>query len=86
MEYQKPPLTYSEQLDLLLDRGLEIENKAEALHCLKNISYYRLSAYFLPLSMDKFRKNQWKNSLKAVMISSYWPSKQISQLFFRYRR
>lgn len=57
MEYQKPPLTYSEQLDLLLDRGLQIENKAGALHYLKNISYYRLSAYFLPFKQsEQFQK------------------------------
>jgi abortive infection bacteriophage resistance protein len=39
MEYQKPPLTYSKQLDLLLSRGLQVENKAEALRCLKNKEY-----------------------------------------------
>ena len=57
MKYQKPPLTYSEQLDLLLTRGLQVESKIEALHCLKNISYYRLSAYFLPFKQsEQFRK------------------------------
>lgn len=57
MKYQKPPLTYSEQLDLLLKRGLQVENKTEAIHCLKNISYYRLSAYFLPFKQSEEFRN-----------------------------
>ncbi|MDF2867330.1 MAG: AbiD [Gammaproteobacteria bacterium] len=48
MEYQKPPLTFEEQLELLASRGLIIDNEDHALVYLRNISYYRLSAYFLP--------------------------------------
>jgi abortive infection bacteriophage resistance protein len=48
MQYQKPPLTYIEQLDLLRSRGLHVENKESAIKYLRQISYYRLSAYFLP--------------------------------------
>jgi abortive infection bacteriophage resistance protein len=47
-KYAKPPLTHEQQLDLLLKRGLEIPDRAKALHYLGNISYYRLSAYMLP--------------------------------------
>jgi abortive infection bacteriophage resistance protein len=46
MKYQKPPLTFEQQLDLLMSRGLHINDKDFALACLRNISYYRLSAYF----------------------------------------
>lgn len=57
MEYQKPPLTFDQQLDLLISRGLEINDRASALAYVRNISYYRLSAYFLPFkkSDEKFR-------------------------------
>lgn len=58
MEYQKPPLTYNEQLDLLISRGLKVENKVEALRCFKNISYYRLSAYFLPFKQSEQFRNE----------------------------
>lgn len=55
MEYQKPPLTYTEQLELLIRRGLIVENKESAIKYLRHISYYRLSAYFLPFKQsDKF--------------------------------
>ncbi len=48
-EYHKPPLSYHEQLQLLRDRGLIVEDDAKALHFLQNISFYRLSGYWLPL-------------------------------------
>ncbi|NUQ24559.1 MAG: Abi family protein [Saprospiraceae bacterium] len=47
--YQKPALTYAEQLLQLERRGLAIGNHAKALHLLETISYYRLSGYWYPL-------------------------------------
>src|SRR5262245_55661616 len=52
MYYQKPPLTYDQQFDLLKSRGLEIPDRIRAMHWLRRISYYRLSAYFLPFKTD----------------------------------
>jgi len=51
--FNKPPLTYSQQLQQLKDRGLAIENEDKALHLLTSISYYRLSGYWYPLLQDK---------------------------------
>jgi abortive infection bacteriophage resistance protein len=51
--FNKPPLTYSQQLQQLKDRGLTVENKKRALHLLESISYYRLSGYWYPLLQDK---------------------------------
>ena len=51
--YSKPALTYHQQLELLKERGLTIQNKDKALHLLEQVSYYRLSAYFYPLFVDK---------------------------------
>src|SRR5690242_10786820 len=47
--FSKPPLTYSDQYNQLISRGLTIPNKEKALHLLESISYYRLSAYLYPL-------------------------------------
>jgi abortive infection bacteriophage resistance protein len=54
--YTKKPLTYEEQLSLLLERGLIINDIKRAKRYLSVISYYRLSAYFLPYSLynDRF--------------------------------
>ena len=45
----KPFLTYAQQLELLETRGLYVHDKEEALLRLKEINYYRLSAYSLTL-------------------------------------
>lgn len=51
--YTKPALNYSEQIQLLKDRGLIIDNEPKALHLLEVISYFRLSGYWYPLLSDK---------------------------------
>lgn len=51
--YNKKPLVFPEQLSLLESRGLTINDKSKALSYLQEISYYRLSAYFLPYQQEK---------------------------------
>lgn len=55
-DFCKKVTTYSEQLDLLKSRGLIITDEERVIRYLKQISYYRLSAYFLPFQSvkDKF--------------------------------
>jgi abortive infection bacteriophage resistance protein len=53
IEYNKPALTFEQQFDQLVERGLKIENREKALHLLQHISYYRFSAYWYPLLEDK---------------------------------
>ncbi len=48
MKFQKPALTFSEQVDLLISRGLIVSGHSKAEACLENINYYRFSAYCLP--------------------------------------
>jgi abortive infection bacteriophage resistance protein len=43
--FTKPSLSYEQQLELLLQRGLQITNPEQALFYLKFIGYYRLSGY-----------------------------------------
>jgi abortive infection bacteriophage resistance protein len=51
--YNKNPLSFAQQLQKLKDRKLVIADDAKALHYLAQISYYRLSAYFLPYQQVK---------------------------------
>ncbi|MCL2020044.1 MAG: Abi family protein [Oscillospiraceae bacterium] len=44
----KPPLKFTEQLDLLVGRGCDVGDVQEAIAILEKVNYYRLSAYFLP--------------------------------------
>lgn len=51
--FTKPPLTYSQQLKQLKNRGLHVGNESKALHLLESVSYYRISGYWYPLLEDK---------------------------------
>ncbi len=51
--YHKPPKSFAEQLQQLKARNLIVDDDAKALSILANISYYRLSAYFLPYQTKK---------------------------------
>lgn len=46
MPYNKPWLSYQDQLQLLENRGLQITDRAAAVSCLERIGYYRLSGYW----------------------------------------
>lgn len=48
MKYDKPPLSFDQQIDLLLSRGMAIPDRSRALRYLTHINYYRLRAYWLP--------------------------------------
>ncbi len=61
--YNKLPLTYTEQVELLKSRGMVIPNEKRTERHLANISYYRLSAYMQPYKqkengkiLDTFRE------------------------------
>jgi abortive infection bacteriophage resistance protein len=47
MKYHKPPLTFEQQADRLLERGL-VADRAELIRCLSEVNYYRLSGYWYP--------------------------------------
>ena len=57
MKYSKQPLPYSEQIEKLTNRGLNISNPKTAENYLSNISYYRLRAYTYP-----FQHNEGENA------------------------
>ncbi len=52
MQFTKPPMTYDEQADLLISRGMHIDDRTRALHYLSHLNYYRLAAYWLPFEQD----------------------------------
>ena len=64
----KPFKTYAEQLQILMDRGLTVDNEDDALHILKHHSYYRFSAYRFPFqdAVDQFRAGTTFEQLWAL--------------------
>jgi len=70
MSFQKPALTYEQQIELLKSRGLTILDEAFAKHCLAHFNYYRLSAYRRPFTepgnYDRFRAGVTFDDLWAL--------------------
>ena len=51
--YPKHLISFTDQINLLKQRGMAFRDEPKALHLLQNISYYRLSGYWYPLLADK---------------------------------
>lgn len=49
--YNKPHLTFEQQLELIKSRGLSIADEPRAISYLQRIGYYRLSAYWYPFRL-----------------------------------
>jgi abortive infection bacteriophage resistance protein len=79
-KYSKKPLSFEEQLQLLKDRNLIVDNDIKALSHLRGISYYRLSAYYLPFQMNKDLFNQ--NTSFQEIIDTYSFDRQLRLLVF----
>ncbi|MFC6147104.1 Abi family protein [Corynebacterium nasicanis] len=52
-KYEKPHLSYEDQLRKLQERGLAVSDGQRGLEVLKRVGYYRLSAYWYPLRVMK---------------------------------
>ncbi len=52
MRFTKPATTFDQQIDRLIERGMEIQDRNRARHYLAHLNYYRLGAYWLPFEAD----------------------------------
>ncbi len=52
MRFEKPPKTFDDQVDLLISRGMRIDDPKRARRYLSHLNYYRLAAYWLPFEQD----------------------------------
>jgi abortive infection bacteriophage resistance protein len=83
MQYNKPPISFSDQTARLKERGLGFHNISLAEKCLSNISYYRLRAYTYP-----FQDNDDPNHPFIVkvnfedIIDLYKFDRKLSQIVF----
>ncbi len=53
VRYHKVPLTYEEQIEQLIDRGLVVTDKQKAVNFLRYCSYNRFSGYCVPFEQEK---------------------------------
>jgi abortive infection bacteriophage resistance protein len=82
--FDKPPLTYDVQIQLLKSRGLSIQNEDKALHILQVISYYRLSGYWYPLLEDKENHKFKKNAEFETAFNLYKFDREFRLLFLNF--
>lgn len=78
--YNKAPLSFEVQLELLKERKLIVDDEAKAIEYLQEISYYRLSAYFLPYQQTKDVFNP-KTTFKQI-IDTYSFDRELRLLVF----
>ena len=67
MRYRKPALTLTDQVNLLISRGLEVPDAAEAEKQLGRLSYYRLAGYFLYFQTGQGHQFQPSTTLNNVL-------------------
>ena len=79
-KYTKPPLPFQDQLNQLISRGLVVNNQSKAISYLNSISYYRISAYFLPYQLKKDTFNA--NTTFTQIIQTYMFDKDLRLLVF----
>lgn len=80
MKYDKEPLKYDEQLQLLEERGLLVKNRAKVINTLKEINYYRLSAYFYTFLEDKANHVYKPNTTFNKVIKLYQFDSRLRQI------
>jgi len=70
--FAKPATTFPQQVSLLKQRGMTIDDSAEAEFYLRHLNYYRLGAYWLPFESDhtshQFRSNTHFNDVLNLYI------------------
>lgn len=64
MPYNRPWLSFKQQLDQLKDRGMAVTDEAAALDYLERIGYYRLSGYWYPFRHFKPENNTASGSIE----------------------
>lgn len=78
MKYNKPPLSYADQVKTLQSRGLIVDDAIKAEQFLAKVNYYRLSAYCLPF--ESARHKFKGNTIFTDVESLYKFDRQLRQL------
>jgi len=81
-QFNKPPLTTQQHIELLKQRGLIISDEAVASHFLENISYYRLGGYWFTLQKDAVNHVFVTGSTFEQVITRYNFDRELRLLLF----
>jgi abortive infection bacteriophage resistance protein len=75
--YSKPYLTIDQQIELLLTRGLLIDDKSEAARILRQLGYYRLSGYLYPFRQRHVESDE-SGQKGSVVLDEFKPGTKLS--------
>lgn len=82
-KYLKPSLTLEDQINLLVSRGLIIDDPVFAKHILSNISYYRLSSYFYNFWEDKSGHKFFRSTKFERIVNIYNFDSELRTICFK---
>ena len=82
MKYTKQLLSLQQQIDILKQRGLQIENDEEAMNALDTISYFRLAGYWRLMEADKQQHIFRSGSQFSKVLSLYHFDEELRILVF----
>ena len=80
--FEKKPTTFKAQVELLRERGLQINPEDNALHYLSHISYYRLGEYWYVMQSDKEKHIFKPDSKFSDVIALYHFDRELRLLLF----
>ncbi len=78
----KPARNINDQIQLLKSRGMKFHNEEEALHYLKNISYYRLKGYWWDMQKDRTNHTFLPNTYFESVIERYNFDRRLRLILF----
>jgi len=80
--FEKEAKTVQQQIELLVSRGLSVNEGDNAEHYLSHISYYRLAGYWWPMQADKAEHKFKENSRFTDVIALYNFDRELRILIF----
>lgn len=85
MDYNKKHLEFSEQLNLLMQRGLKVNNQEKAIERLKNINYYKIKEFSKPYLKSEFINDEeifkYENISFEQLIVRFYQDKNLRMAF-----
>ncbi|MBI5326293.1 MAG: Abi family protein [Ignavibacteriae bacterium] len=81
--FNKEPITFQEQIERLISRGMVFDDLNEALRFLKNISYYKLSGYWYTFLQPPYENHIFKeNTTFKKVIRTFILDRKLRLLIF----
>jgi abortive infection bacteriophage resistance protein len=82
--YDKPPVTISEQLDILEEKGMTIADMAFARHVLETIGYYRFTGYAYSFRDPADNSSYLDGTTFEQVMNLYEFDRELKQILFDY--